>query len=123
MYFRNLMIGLTLTILFTATGYSSTAGLEKNHKDFEVTNKVVNGSGIKTIAVQESTFLIRKRFLISEGKVTGLYRYRAGKFKFIPVKVLKEGFYNYQVKYNDIKFGDQIVTDGADIVKLAELKS
>lgn len=81
-------------------------------KNIEVSAQVINSAGAQKLPLSA---------LVRSQEHAGVYRLRAGWFKFIEVKPASKAESGFVVQSPDIKPGDQVVTRGAEFLKLAEL--
>ena len=94
---------------------------EKN--GFKLSKEAIKSLKLKLQTVDGDEFQISKETLVTSKNLKGLYRFRAGFFKFLPLKLIKEVNGNYIVKVIGVEFGDQIVTNGVGLLKVTDVYS
>lgn len=66
---------------------------------------------------------IFKGTLVTTRGLNGVYVYREGFFKLIKVAVLSKDEAGFKIKIEEFKAGDQIVTNGADLLTVVDVFS
>lgn len=92
-------------------------------KGFKLSKEAIKTLKLKLKTVDGDEFSIEKTTLVASKGVKGLYRFRGGFFKFLPVKLKKEVKGKYLVKVKGVDFGDQIVTNGVGLLRVTDVYS
>lgn len=92
-------------------------------KGFKLSKEAIKTLKLKLQTVDGDEFSIDKTTLVSSKSTKGLYRFRGGFFKFMPVELLKESKGKYLVKVKGVDFGDQIVIDGVGLLRVTDVYS
>lgn len=92
-------------------------------KGFKLSIEAIKTLKLKLQTVNGDEFKIAKGTLVASKSVKGLYRFRGGFFKFLPVELLKEEKGKYLVKVKGVDFGDQIVIDGVGLLRVTDVYS
>jgi hypothetical protein len=92
-------------------------------KGFKLSNEAIKTLTIKLQTIDTKEFLISKTTLVVSKSSKGIYRYRSGFFKLLPVTSIKKVKGKYLVKVNGVGFGDQIVTQGVGLLLVADVYS
>jgi hypothetical protein len=92
-------------------------------KGFKLSKEAIKTLKLKLNTVDGSSFKISKKTLVASKNEKGVYRYRAGFFKFMPAKIIKELSDGYQVDVKGVDFGDQIVVTGVGLLRVADVYS
>lgn len=92
-------------------------------KGFKLSKEAIKTLKLKLSTVDGSTFKIGKNTLVASKNKKGVYRFRAGYFKFLPAKILKEEKNGYKVEVKGVDFGDQIVVDGVGLLRVTDVYS
>jgi hypothetical protein len=92
-------------------------------KGFKLSREAIKTLKLKLQTVDGDEFQIVKSTLVASKGIKGLYRFRGGFFKFMPVKLLKEIGGKYLVKVKGVDFGDQIVTNGVGLLRVTDVYS
>jgi hypothetical protein len=92
-------------------------------KGFKLSKEAIKTLSIKLTTVNESIFNISKKTLVASKNKKGVYRFRAGFFKFLPAKILKEEKEGYRIEVKGIAFGDQIVVEGIGLLRVTDVYS
>ncbi len=92
-------------------------------KGFKLSKEAIKSLKLKLKTVDGDEFEIEKSTLVTSKNVKGLYRFRGGFFKFLPVKLVKETNGKYLVKVKGVDFGDQIVTNGVGLLRVTDVYS
>ena len=74
-------------------------------------------------AAKNNEFKIEKSTLVSSKNSKGVYRYRDGYFKFLAAEIKKEIDGGYWVKVPGVDFGDQVVSRGVGLLRVADVYS
>ena len=93
------------------------------NKGFKLSKEAIKTLKLKLQTVDGDEFSIDKTTLVSSKSTKGLYRFRGGFFKFMPVELLKESKGKYLVKVKGVDFGDQIVIDGVGLLRVTDVYS
>jgi hypothetical protein len=92
-------------------------------KGFRLSKEAVKTLKLRLKNVDGSTFQIDKKTLVASKNTKGVYRYRAGYFKLLPAKIIKEVKGGYRIDVKGVDFGDQIVIDGVGLLKVTDVYS
>lgn len=92
-------------------------------KGFQLSKEAIQTLKLKLQTVNGSELLITKNTLVTSKGTKGIYRFRAGFFKFLPVVLKKEDKGMYFITVKELGFGDQIVVDGVDLLRVADVYS
>ncbi len=92
-------------------------------KGFKLSKEAIKTLELKLQTVDGDEFIIEKSTLVASKSLKGLYRFRGGFFKFLPIKLLKEVDGKYLVKVKGVDFGDQIVTNGVGLLRVTDVYS
>jgi hypothetical protein len=92
-------------------------------KGFKLSKEAIKTLKLKLNTVDGSKFSIAKKTLVASKDKKGVYRFRGGFFKLLPVKILKEENGTYQVEVKGVDFGDQIVVDGLGLLRVTDVYS
>jgi hypothetical protein len=92
-------------------------------KGFKLSREAIKTLKLKLQTVDGDEFTIQKTTLVASKGSKGLYRFREGFFKFLPVKIIKEVSNKYLVKVKGVDFGDQIVTNGVGLLRVSDVYS
>ncbi|MAF91137.1 MAG: hypothetical protein CL674_07665 [Bdellovibrionaceae bacterium] len=92
-------------------------------KGFKLSKEAIKTLKLKLNTVDGSSFKISKKTLVASKNKKGVYRFRAGFFKFMPAKITKELSDGYQVEVKGVDFGDQIVVNGVGLLRLTDVYS
>ena len=92
-------------------------------KGFMLSKEAIKTLGIRLEKVESSQFHIGKSTLVASKDTKGVYRFRAGFFKLVPVEIIKEDEDGYRVKTKEIDFGDQIVIGGVGLLRVSDIYS
>lgn len=97
---------------------------EVNEKNgFRLSKEAIKTLKLKLNTVDGSSFKISKKTLVASKNKKGVYRFRAGYFKFLPAKIIKELPDGYTVEVKGVDFGDQIVIDGVGLLRVTDVYS
>lgn len=92
-------------------------------KGFKLSKESIKTLKLKLQTVDRDEFEISKETLVTSKVLKGIYRFRAGYFKFLPLKLIKEVNGKYLVKVKGVDFGDQIVTNGVGLLRVTDVYS
>ena len=92
-------------------------------KGFKLSPEAIQSLKLQLSPVNGSKFEIKKSTLVSSKSVKGIYRFRGGFFKLVPVKIISEKNGRYSIEAADITFGDQIVVNGLGLLRVADVYS
>lgn len=92
-------------------------------KGFKLSSEALKSLKIKMEKLNGKILRIFKGTLVTTRGFNGVYVYREGFFKLIKVVVLDKDKAGYKIKIEEIKTGDQIVTNGADLLTVADVFS
>lgn len=92
-------------------------------KGFKLSKEAIKTLELKLLNVDSDEFLIEKTTLVTSKKLKGVYRFRGGFFKLLPVELKKEVDGKYLVKVKGVDFGDQIVINGVGLLRVADVYS
>ncbi len=94
---------------------------EKN--GFKLSKEAIKTLNLKLKTVNGDEFSIKKTSLVTSKGAKGIYRFRGGFFKFLPIQLKKEENGGYLVKVKGVEFGDQIVTNGLGLLRITDVYS
>lgn len=92
-------------------------------KGFKLSKEAIKTIDLKLQTVDGEEFSIDKKTLVTSKSVKGIYRFRGGYFKFLPIKLIKEINGKYLVNVKGVDFGDQIVTNGVGLLRVTDVYS
>jgi hypothetical protein len=92
-------------------------------KGFKLSKEAIKTLSIKLQTIASDEFLIGKKTLVVSKSKKGIYRFRGGFFKFLPVTSIKKVKGKYLVKVKGVGFGDQVVTDGVGLLQVTDVYS
>lgn len=92
-------------------------------KGFKLSKEAIKTLKLKLQNVDGDEFEISKSTLVSSKSIKGVYRFRAGFFKLLTAKILKETKTGYKVKVAGVDFGDQIVINGVGLLRVTDVYS
>jgi len=90
---------------------------------FKLSKEAIKTLNLKLQTVDGNEFTIDKTTLVTSKSTKGIYRFRSGFFKFLPIKLLKEVDGKYLVNVIGVDFGDQIVTSGVGLLRVTDIYS
>lgn len=92
-------------------------------KGFKLSKEAIKTLKLRLQNVDGDEFEISKTTLVSSKSIKGVYRFRAGFFKLLNAKILKETKSGYKVKVAGVEFGDQIVINGVGLLRVTDVYS
>ena len=92
-------------------------------KGFKLSKEAIKSLKLKLQTVDGDEFEINKTTLVASKDIKGIYRFRDGFFKFLPITLKREIKGKYLVKVKGVDFGDQIVTDGVGLLRVSDVYS
>ncbi|MBC86464.1 MAG: hypothetical protein CL677_04730 [Bdellovibrionaceae bacterium] len=92
-------------------------------KGFKLSKEAIKTLKLRLQNVDGDQFEISKATLVSSKSIKGVYRFRAGFFKLLSAKILKETKSGYKVKVAGVEFGDQIVINGVGLLRVTDVYS
>lgn len=92
-------------------------------KGFKLSKEAIKTLKLRLQNVDGDEFEISKHTLVSSKSIKGVYRFRAGFFKLLNAKILKETKFGYKVKVAGVEFGDQIVINGVGLLRVTDVYS
>ena len=92
-------------------------------KGFKLSKEAIKSLKLRLQNVEGDQFHIAKNTLVASKDIKGVYRFRAGFFKLLTAKILKEEKGGYEVKVKGVDFGDQIVINGLGLLRVADIYS
>jgi len=92
-------------------------------KGFKLSKEAIKTLKLKLNTVDGSSFKIEKNTLVASKNKKGVYRFRAGYFKFMQAKIVKELPSGYMVEVKGVDFGDQIVVNGVGLLRVTDVYS
>lgn len=96
--------------------------IEINDKyGFKLSPEAIKTLSLKLDTVNGEEFEIKKETLVTSKAISGIYRFKNGFFKLLPAEIKKETKDGYLVFVKNIVFGDQIVTNGVGLLKVADV--
>ena len=97
--------------------------LVDEEEGLKLSDEAIKTIGIKFITPTTNRFTILKSALVSSMRTTGVYRFREGSFKLIPVTVVKDSDEKYLVSTAEFTTGDKVVVGGASLLRVADIYS
>lgn len=92
-------------------------------RGFKLSSEAIKTLKIKMQKLDRKILTIFRDTIVSTRGFNGVYVYREGFFKLIKVVVLSKDKAGYKIKIEEFKAGDQIVTNGADLLTVADVFS
>jgi hypothetical protein len=92
-------------------------------KGFKLSKEAIKTLKLKLQNVDGDEFIVSKSTLVSSKNIKGVYRFRAGFFKLLSAKIVKETKTGYRVKVVGVEFGDQIVINGVGLLRVTDVYS
>ena len=92
-------------------------------KGFRLSIEAVKTLEIELETYKKAEFAISKSSLVTSKSEKGIYRLRDGFFKLIPVELIGKTQNGYVVKVSELAPGDQIVSNGAGLLRVADVYS
>ena len=92
-------------------------------KGFKLSKEAIKTMKLALQNVSGDTFEITKKTLVVSKATKGVFRFRGGYFKLLTAQILKETSKGYQVKVQGVDFGDQIVTNGVQLLRVTDIYS
>lgn len=92
-------------------------------KGFKLSKEAIKTLKLKLKTVDGDTFEVSKKTLVASKGDKGVYRFRAGFFKLLNAKIIKETSSGYQLKVKGVDFGDQIVVNGVGLLRTTDIYS
>ena len=92
-------------------------------KGFRLSKQAINTLRLKLNTVNGAKFEINKETLVHSKNLKGVYRFRGGYFKFLPVIIKKEKLNKLLVEVKGLSFGDQIVINGVSLLRVTDIYS
>tara|TARA_R110002049_G_scaffold113787_1_gene264325 strand:- start:364 stop:993 length:630 start_codon:yes stop_codon:yes gene_type:complete len=92
-------------------------------KGLKLSKEAIKTLQLKLLNVDGDEFMIEKTTLITSKESKGVYRFRGGFFKLLPIETIKEVNGKYLVKVKGVDFGDQIVINGTGLLRIADVYS
>jgi len=92
-------------------------------KGFKLSKEAIKTLDIKLKTVDGDTFNVAKTTLVTSKSEKGIYRFRAGYFKFLSAKILKKTSNGYKIKVKGVDFGDQVVVNGLGLLRVTDVYS
>lgn len=92
-------------------------------KGIKLSKEAIKTLKLKLQNIDGEIFEISKETLVTSRNLKGIYRFREGFFKFLPLKLIKEVNGRYLVNVKDLDFGDQIVTNGVGLLRVSDIYS
>ena len=90
---------------------------------FKLSKEAVSTLKLALKSMSTNTLSIGKNSIVISKSNKGIYRYRSGFFKFIPVQIIKELENGYLIKVETFEFGDQMVVQGVDLLRVSDVYS
>ncbi len=106
-----------------AIGKGKAIEVVDEEKGFKLSKEAIKTLKLKLQNVDGDEFEIGKKTLVSSKSIKGVYRFRAGFFKLLSAKILKETKSGYKVKVAGVEFGDQIVINGVGLLRVTDVYS
>lgn len=92
-------------------------------KGFKLSKEAFNSLDVKLQEVGINEISIRKSSLVTSKNKTGVYRYRDGYFKFIPVIIKRRDDSAYLIESRDLHPKDQIVRENVGLIAITDVYS
>ena len=92
-------------------------------KGFRLSEEAKETIGVKLREPSESPLVIPKDALVVSLDKRGIYRYRNGFFKMLPVKIEGEDKKTFTVAVNGLKGGDKIAVGGVGLLRVTDIYS
>lgn len=106
-----------------AIGKGKAIEIVDEKKGFKLSKEAIKTLKLKIQNVDGDEFRIQKSTLVTSKNIKGVYRFRAGFFKLMNAKILKETKDGYKVKVIGVDFGDQIVINGVGLLRVTDVYS
>ncbi len=90
---------------------------------FKLSHEAQEVLRIKLSSISSTEFTITKSSLVSSKDKKGVYIYRNGFYKLHEAIVNETSKNHYNVKIKDYKFGDQVVTQGIELLRVSDIFS
>lgn len=96
--------------------------ITENSKEegIKLSPKAIANLKVSLMSANAGLVEIPRKALVKKGNETFVYRYRNGHFKMIAAKVMIDGKQTLKVKVADREFGDQIVVDGVELIRVSD---
>lgn len=92
-------------------------------KGFRMSEEAKETIGVKLRKPSESPLVIPKDALVVSLDKRGIYRYRDGFFKMLPVKIEGEDKNTFTVAVNGLRDGDEIAVEGVGLLRVTDIYS
>ena len=92
-------------------------------KGFKMSKEAKKTIGVKLRKLSEGPVVIPKEALVVSLNKRGIYRYRNGFFKMLPVKIKGEDKNTFIVTVEGLKNGDEIAVDGVGLLRVTDIYS
>lgn len=96
---------------------------EVNANGFRLSPEAMTTVGVKFKPVENKTVTIEHKYLATSRDKGGVYRFRNGFFKFVPVIIRSTTKTEYIVESSELTSGDKIVTEGLGIISITDVFS
>lgn len=106
-----------------AVGKGKAIEMVDEKKGFKLSKEAIKTLNLKLKTVNGDEFSIKKTSLVASKGAKGIYRFRGGFFKFLPIQLKKEESGKYLVKVKGVEFGDQIVINGLGLLRITDVYS
>ena len=106
-----------------AIGKGKAIEIVDEKKGFKLSKEAIKTLKLRLQNVDGDEFEIGRPTLVSSKSIKGVYRFRAGFFKLLSAKILKETKTGYKVKVAGVEFGDQIVINGVGLLRVTDIYS
>lgn len=92
-------------------------------KGFKLSPEAITTLKVQLQSIDKDQFAIKKDTLVTFQNKTGIYRFREGFFKFLPVTIMKQDKNNYFIQTSGFTTGDKIVTHPVGLIRITDVYS
>ncbi len=92
-------------------------------KGFKLSEEAFKALDVKFMDIEKANFSITKNELVTYQNKMGIYRFRDGFFKFIPVTIKEQKKEQYLIHSPLLKEGDKIVTSPVGLIRITDVYS
>ena len=126
---KNLILSITASIALILPLYSH-AEERVGKAVFETSAELglkLTEKAIKNIEVKTSKLVVGSEFTVAPDSIVhyqnqvGVYRLRDGWYKLIKVQIIKKDERQVNIRSSELKAGDELVTHGGDLLRVAEM--
>ena len=104
-----------------AIGHGKAIEEVNKEKGFRLSKEAIKTLEIKLLMISQKNIQIDKKTLVTSKKIKGVYRLRDGYFKLLPIDLKEEINGKYLISLQEIKSGDQVVIEGAGLLRVADI--